>query len=78
MRDLQGWDPREQDMQAVVGIHNTVNERAWREVLAWESLHAPAECGMPRLRRFVGRPRDYSPRARLLNLLVRCCCPRFV
>ena len=24
---------------SVVAIHNTVNERAWREVLAWELLH---------------------------------------
>lgn len=24
---------------SVVAIHNTVNERAWREVLAWEAMH---------------------------------------
>ena len=26
-------------VSSVVAIHNTVNERAWREVLAWEVLH---------------------------------------
>ena len=26
-------------------------------------------CAQPRLVRFVGRPQDYSPKARLLNLL---------
>ncbi len=28
-----------------------------------------SECAQPRLARFVGRPQDYSPKARLLNLL---------
>jgi cytochrome c heme-lyase len=54
-------------LSSVVAIHNTVNERAWREVLAWEALHeGPVP---PRLLRFVGRPQDFSPKARLLNLL---------
>jgi cytochrome c heme-lyase len=79
--------------RSVVAIHNTVNERAWREVLAWEALHhrwngemacvwrcvmshslcsrvcARSSCPQPRLVRFVGRPQDFSPKARLLNLL---------
>lgn len=28
-----------------------------------------SECGNPKLTRFVGRPNDYSPKARLLNVL---------
>lgn len=28
----KGWDAREEDMPQIVAIHNTVNERAWREV----------------------------------------------
>ena len=36
----KGWDPDERDMAAVVSIHNTVNERAWAQVLVWEKeLH---------------------------------------
>ena len=76
----------------MVAIHNTVNERAWRELLAWEDMHhrracvlhlrqlrccfmpltrgaGRSACAQPRLVRFVGRPQDYSPKARLLNLL---------
>jgi cytochrome c heme-lyase len=66
----QGWDPREPDMQRVVAIHNTVNERAWQHVMAWEALHA-CDCAEPRLKRFQGKPNEFSPKARLLNMLVR-------
>ncbi|KAF8059977.1 cchl [Scenedesmus sp. PABB004] len=64
----KGWDPQERDMERVVAIHNTVNERAWQHVLAWEALHA-CDCAEPRLKRFQGKPNEFSPKARLLNLL---------
>jgi hypothetical protein len=57
-------------MSTVVAIHNAVNERAWQHVLAWERLHACA-CDAPKLLRFKGRPSEFSPKARLLNFLVR-------
>ncbi|KAJ9531585.1 hypothetical protein QJQ45_014950 [Haematococcus lacustris] len=64
-----GWQPAAQDMSTVVAIHNSVNERAWAEVKAWEALHC-ADCPQgPRLVRFQGRPADLSPKARLLNAL---------
>jgi hypothetical protein len=66
----QGWAPQEPDMQRVVAIHNSVNERAWQHVLAWEALHA-CDCSQPRLVRFQGKPNEFSPKARLLNMLVR-------
>jgi len=48
----------------VVQIHNAVNERGWREILQWENLrHNPN----PRLVRFIGRPQDLSPRARVMS-----------
>ena len=69
----KGWSPAERDMASVVAIHNAVNERAWQEVVAWESAAGfgprSSPCGGPRLARFVGRPRDLSPKARFLNLL---------
>ncbi|KAL4424083.1 hypothetical protein ABPG75_001384 [Micractinium tetrahymenae] len=66
----KGWQPSEDDMAAVVAIHNAVNERAWREILRWEEAHgSAAACGGPRLLKFRGRPQEYSPKARLLNLL---------
>lgn len=66
----QGWQPSEEDMSKVVAIHNTVNERAWQHILAWEALHA-CDCATPRLKRFQGKPNQYSPKARLLNFMVR-------
>ena len=47
--------------------HNMLNEQTWRKVLAWESLHLE-RCKMPRLSRFMGRPEDLSPLARLRRL----------
>lgn len=67
---LQGWDPSAQDMHTVVSIHNTVNEQVWQHILAWEMLHA-CDCAQPKLKKFQGRPNEYSPKARLLNFLVR-------
>ncbi len=57
-------------MSSVVAIHNGVNERAWQHLLAWEALHACDCPAGPKLLRFQGRPQDYTPKARLLNLLV--------
>lgn len=52
----------------MVSIHNVVNERAWQHILQWERLHSQ-ECNCPKLIRFQGKPKDYSPRARFLNVL---------
>ena len=60
----KGWDPHEPDMAWVVSIHNTVNEQTWREVMAYERLHA-SSCPTPKLARFRGRPADLSPKARV-------------
>ena len=35
----KGWKPEEEDMPAIVAIHNAVNETAWNQVLLWEKLH---------------------------------------
>ena len=60
-----------QQMRQVVQIHNTVNERAWKEVLWWEQQHGGA-CACeegPRLAKFIGRPDEPSPKARIKTLL---------
>lgn len=31
-----GWKPKEEQMSTIVAIHNSVNERCWQQVLAWE------------------------------------------
>jgi cytochrome c heme-lyase len=38
----KGWQPEEDDMRAIVAIHNTVNERAWAEVRPWNGVR----CGV--------------------------------
>ena len=63
-RKGKGDDVEERDMESVVHAHNTMNELTWREVAAWEMLHR-RECGQPTLMRFLGRPDDYSPLARI-------------
>lgn len=35
----KGWNPQERDMKSIVAIHNTINERAWLEILKWEAVH---------------------------------------
>ncbi|TMW56791.1 hypothetical protein Poli38472_006801 [Pythium oligandrum] len=63
----KGWDPEASQMKTIVAIHNSVNEQSWREVRKWESFHPASE--EPKLKRFIGRPTDFSPKARLMNML---------
>ncbi|KAF7213562.1 cytochrome c-type heme lyase [Nothobranchius furzeri] len=66
----KGWRWRDddlaaQDMTNIIKIHNQNNEQAWQEILKWEALHAgECPCG-PTLKRFGGKAKEYSPRARL-------------
>ncbi|KAM6953650.1 holocytochrome c-type synthase-like [Aplochiton taeniatus] len=66
----KGWRWREddldpQDMRNIIKIHNTNNEQAWQEILKWEALHAKeCPCG-PSLKRFGGKAKEFSPRARV-------------
>ena len=37
------WEPedmKQEDMAAIIHIHNRNNEQAWEEVLKWERMHA--------------------------------------
>jgi cytochrome c heme-lyase len=72
------------DLNAVVHIHNIVNEQTWNKILNYERLHSnkasmsppcsnsssplSEESTMnngPTLTKFIGRPADISPKARL-------------
>ncbi|XP_066247966.1 holocytochrome c-type synthase [Euwallacea similis] len=69
----KGWrwkdeDIKQKDMDDIIKIHNANNEQAWQEVLKWEALHAH-ECMNPRLKSFGGKATDYSPRARIRQLM---------
>lgn len=62
-------NPRAADMKTIVPIHNAVNERAWAEIMKWESGRGGEACGGVQLVNFKGRPNDKSPKARLNMLL---------
>ncbi|CAI9736789.1 cytochrome c-type heme lyase [Octopus vulgaris] len=69
----KGWqwhadDIKPKDMEYIVKIHNANNEQAWQEVLKWESFHYHY-CDTPKLKRFGGKATEYSPRARIRQLL---------
>lgn len=57
---------KKDDMSAIIHIHNANNEKAWNEVMMWESMHF-AECQEPKLKKFGGKASDFSPRARIRN-----------
>ena len=61
-------NPDAKDMKTIVPIHNAVNERAWGEILKWETGKGGDACGGVTLVNFKGRPNDRSPKARL-NML---------
>ena len=62
---------------SIIPIHNAVNERAWSEILSWESAAPTSDpgsrkCGGPRLYSFRGlgvESRYLSPRARFNGVL---------
>uniref|UniRef100_A0A0V0GBM4 Holocytochrome c-type synthase n=1 Tax=Triatoma dimidiata TaxID=72491 RepID=A0A0V0GBM4_TRIDM len=69
----KGWkwkddDLSPKDMDDIIKIHNANNEQAWKEVLKWEALHA-RECCTPKLKSFGGKATDYSPRARIRQMM---------
>ncbi|ODV80606.1 cytochrome c and c1 heme-lyase [Suhomyces tanzawaensis NRRL Y-17324] len=62
----KSWDPKAQDMQTVVPIHNAVNEKAWNHILKWESSNieeAKQACGGITLTSFKGDLKKLTPRA---------------
>jgi len=57
----KGYRPPVESIPSVLQIHNAVNERSWLQVCKWEKeLHNNTE---PKLVKFVGRPKDLSPKA---------------
>jgi len=55
------------DMNAVVAVHNSMNEQTWQKLLCWERLNHPEDMGNLKLVRFMGRPHDLTPKARVLS-----------
>lgn len=59
----------ETDIDAVIAVHNNMNETTWKQVLSWEDIHPTRTAGgEPKLLRFMGRPDELSPKARIKML----------
>ena len=92
----KGYDKTPEDaVEAMVAVHNFLNEGAWQEIEGWESrfsgglmkgwgacrrgeegyeawksvTEGRAEEGRPKLARFMGRPGDWTPKARMLGFV---------
>lgn len=61
--ERKNHNPKAEDMQTIVPIHNAVNERAWKEVLDWEKGLGGDACGGVRLVTFKGTPGRWSPKS---------------
>lgn len=64
-------DTEESDIASVVAIHNNMNEKTWAKVMEWEDVLCPEAKvnGGSKLLKFLGRPSDLSPKARIKNML---------
>ena len=70
VRKGKGHGVQEDDVAAVVAIHNAMNERTWHLVCQWEAKHGDSHGPEgPKLRRFTGMPYALSPKARLRSWL---------
>ncbi|ODV97901.1 hypothetical protein PACTADRAFT_185779 [Pachysolen tannophilus NRRL Y-2460] len=67
----------EEAVESMVDVHNWLNEAAWREILEWEKPHSDKTHIEPRLLRFIGKPHELSPRARLYLGLSKLFPDRF-
>lgn len=68
-RKSKDEDVTEDDMEHVVSVHNSMNQQTWQAVAAWEERFHSHQSTSPSLLRFLGRPHDLSPKARLFSLL---------
>jgi hypothetical protein len=67
-RKGKGDDVTEDQANTLVAIHNNMNEVTWELLLDWERWHVErgeVEGGSPQLTKFMGRPFDLTPKARL-------------
>ena len=62
----KGYEPAEHDVPVILAIHNLVNERGWSDVKKWEVISGCTT--EPKLKQFLGRPKDISPKAYFLSM----------
>ncbi len=62
----KGYNPSESEVPIVLAIHNLVNEKGWSDVKNWEAVSGYTS--EPKLKQFLGRPKDISPKAYFLSI----------
>ncbi|KAG6007579.1 hypothetical protein E4U21_005777 [Claviceps maximensis] len=66
----KGYDARVADMKTVVPIHNAVNERAWQQIVEWETPYlSQSSCQGPKLESFANKSDRMTPTARINTIL---------
>jgi cytochrome c heme-lyase len=71
-RKGKGADVSEEQVDTLVSIHNNMNDVTWQMLLEWERYHIDrgnVEGGTPMLAKFMGRPFDLTPKARIKSWL---------
>ncbi len=71
-RKGKGADVSEQQVDTLVAIHNNMNDVTWQMLLEWEQWHIDRKevaDNTPRLAKFMGRPFDLTPKARIKSWL---------
>lgn len=64
----KGYNPKEDEVGPILAIHNVINERSWAEIYRWEQFRGNAN---PKLLRFMGKPKELSPKAKFLSSIGR-------
>jgi cytochrome c heme-lyase len=64
----KGYNPQEHEVGSILAIHNVVNERSWSEIVMWEMFRGNKN---PTLVRFMGKPKEFSPKAQFLTFIGR-------
>ena len=60
---------QEDTVEAMVQIHNFLNESCWYEILRWEKPYTDQSHLEPKLLKFMGKPGVLTPRARINHYL---------
>eukprot|EP00658_Telonema_sp_P-2_P036032 TRINITY_DN26125_c0_g1_i1.p1 TRINITY_DN26125_c0_g1~~TRINITY_DN26125_c0_g1_i1.p1 ORF type:complete len:394 (-),score=80.01 TRINITY_DN26125_c0_g1_i1:377-1558(-) len=69
VRKNKGENVQEEDVSVIVAIHNNMNEKTWKEVMSYEHHCHPGSVDQVKLLKFIGRPDELSPIARIKSWL---------
>ncbi|CCH61701.1 hypothetical protein TBLA_0F01590 [Henningerozyma blattae CBS 6284] len=64
-----GEEIEKETVISMVDVHNFLNEGCWDEILKWEKPYTEKSNYKPTLLKFIGKPDQYSPRAKAIHYL---------